>query len=131
MAGYTPLMWAAYRGHAKTVELLLETFDGNGDGVLTKRELRRRPDLYVTMDDDRSSVIEADELERSSSRVLVRGLDTVLDDFLDSVEDHRMTACAWAGGDWWGDYVLSLQPRDGREVAPLRAMVHRQAAARR
>lgn len=55
----------------------------------------------------------------------------VLDDFLDSVEAHRMTACAWAGGDWWGDYVLSLQPRDGREVAPLRAMVHRQAAARR
>lgn len=65
-----------------TVDLLLETFDGNGDGVLTKRELRRRPDLYVTMDDDRSSVIEADELERWSSRVLVWGLDTVLDDFL-------------------------------------------------
>lgn len=49
----------------------------------------------------------------------------VLDDFLAAIEAHGMTACAWAGGDWWGDYPLSLQPRNGLEVAPLRAMLER------
>lgn len=53
----------------------------------------------------------------------------VLDDFLTAVQTQGMTACAWAGGDWWGDYPLSLQSRGGREVAPLRAMLQRVPAA--
>ena len=103
-----------------TVELNLETFDGNGDGVLTKRELRRRPDLYVTMDDDRSSVIEADELERWSSRVLVWGLDTVLDDFLGRWD---------LDGD--GEADESVLPEAARTSAPpprVRALRLRQGA---
>ena len=55
----------------------------------------------------------------------------VLDEFLAAVQDHGMTACAWAGGDWWGDYPLSLQSRGGREVAPLSAMLRRAPAAGR
>ena len=55
----------------------------------------------------------------------------VLEDFLSTVQDHGITACAWAGGDWWGDYPLSLQPRGGREVAPLRAMLQRAPSAGR
>jgi len=47
----------------------------------------------------------------------------VLDRFLDSVKQERMTAVAWAGGNWWGDYALSLQPRGDQEVGPLRAIL--------
>lgn len=47
----------------------------------------------------------------------------VLEGFLASVQQERMTAIAWAGGDWWGDYALSLQPRGDREVGPLRAIL--------
>ena len=54
-----------------------------------------------------------------------------LDEFLAAVQDHGMTACAWAGGDWWGDYPLSLQSRGGREVAPLSAILRGAPAAGR
>jgi endoglucanase len=43
----------------------------------------------------------------------------VLEDFLTEVRRHNIKACAWAGGDYWGDYPLSLQARDGQDVAPL------------
>jgi endoglucanase len=49
----------------------------------------------------------------------------VLEDFLAEVRSAHVTAVAWAGGDWWGDYALSLQPRGGVAVAPLRAMLLR------
>lgn len=43
----------------------------------------------------------------------------VLDDFLLEMRRQGMTACAWAGGDMWGDYELSLEPRNGRNASPL------------
>ena len=54
----------------------------------------------------------------------------VLEDFLDEVRSAGVTAVAWAGGDWWGDYPLSLQPRGGEAVAPLRLMLQRERSPR-
>ena len=34
----------------------------------------------------------------------------VLAGFLAEVEANDLTVCAWAGGEWWGSYPLSLQP---------------------
>ena len=34
----------------------------------------------------------------------------VLEGFLAEVEANDLTVCAWAGGEWWGTYPLSLQP---------------------
>jgi endoglucanase len=47
----------------------------------------------------------------------------VLDRFLVRAQQEQMTAIAWAGGDWWGDYPLSLQPRNDQEVGPLNAIL--------
>ena len=47
----------------------------------------------------------------------------VLERFLKRVDEADMSAIAWAGGDWWGDYPLSLQPRGDTEVAPLKAIM--------
>ena len=54
----------------------------------------------------------------------------VLDRFLVRTQQEQMTAIAWAGGDWGGEYPLSLQPRNDQEVGPLNAIlrVARQAA---
>ncbi|WP_145195933.1 hypothetical protein [Planctomycetes bacterium Poly30] len=65
-----------------TRDVLLETFDGNGDGVLSKRELTKRPDLFTAADTDRSTLLEDDELGRIETIVLTRGLDVMADDFL-------------------------------------------------
>jgi endoglucanase len=34
----------------------------------------------------------------------------------------------WAGGDWWGDYMYSIQPKDGRQ-APQAALLARHIAS--
>ena len=47
----------------------------------------------------------------------------VLDGFLDRAKEKQMTAVAWAGGDWWGEYPLSLQPRNDQDVGPLIAIL--------
>lgn len=47
----------------------------------------------------------------------------VLDRFLDQAKQEKMTAVAWAGGDWWGEYPLSLQPRNDQDVGPLAAIL--------
>lgn len=46
----------------------------------------------------------------------------VLEEFLMEVRRHDIKACAWAGGDYWGDYPLSLQARDGQDVATLKRL---------
>ena len=51
----------------------------------------------------------------------------VLDRFLGEVRKRDMKACAWAGGGHWGGYVLSLDPRGGDDVAPLK-LIARHAA---
>ncbi len=40
----------------------------------------------------------------------------ILEDFLALLGERGIEACAWAGGDWWGDYPLSLQP--GADLSP-------------
>jgi len=38
---------------------------------------------------------------------------------LESLQDTNTLACYWAAGQWWGDYPLSVQPRDDmRRPAP-------------
>jgi endoglucanase len=43
----------------------------------------------------------------------------VLEQFLSETRRRNIKACAWAGGQYWGDYNLSMQPRGGYDVAPL------------
>ena len=43
----------------------------------------------------------------------------VLEQFLTEIRRRKIKACAWAGGQYWGDYNLSLEARDNRDVAPL------------
>lgn len=47
----------------------------------------------------------------------------VLDRFLSEIGRRDIKACAWAGGEYWGDYILSLQPRSGADVAPLQRIL--------
>ena len=67
---------------AATVESICAGLDANGDGQLTKRELRRRPMLFAQLDVDRSSIVEADELERAEGVLLRWGVESSPDDFL-------------------------------------------------
>lgn len=46
----------------------------------------------------------------------------LFDRFLEEVEERGMTACAWAGGDMWGDYILSLHLGPGSGGAPGQAL---------
>lgn len=63
-------------------DALRAAFGAAPGGPLTKRDLRRRPDLFRTLDVDLSSVVEPDELERAQARVGAGGLDAVPDTFL-------------------------------------------------
>jgi endoglucanase len=39
----------------------------------------------------------------------------VLENFLEYINSHCVNATYWAGGPWWGDYPLSIEPRKGLE----------------
>ncbi|MEO2094919.1 MAG: cellulase family glycosylhydrolase [bacterium] len=47
----------------------------------------------------------------------------VLDGFLLEIKRQGLTSCAWAGGDWWGDYSLALGPRGGADCEPLASIL--------
>jgi endoglucanase len=54
-----------------------------------------------------------------------------LDDLLDYLAENGDVWVGWnywAGGDWWGDYPLSIQPADGREK-PQAAILRRHVAS--
>lgn len=53
-----------------TRERLLETFDTDKDGTLTRRELAKRPDLALDMDDDGNTLVVASEI---ASRFVLMG----------------------------------------------------------
>jgi endoglucanase len=38
---------------------------------------------------------------------------TVLDTFLTYLDQHQIGGTYWAGGPWWGDYPLSVEPANG------------------
>ncbi|WP_417688210.1 glycoside hydrolase family 5 protein [Roseibium sp.] len=42
--------------------------------------------------------------------------------YLNSQGDIWLGWTAWAGGDWWGDYPLSLQPKDGNDRPQMKAL---------
>jgi endoglucanase len=46
--------------------------------------------------------------------------------FLHALDEAKVESCWWAAGEWWGDYKLSLQPRDNfRRPSPqMKAIVH-------
>ena len=41
--------------------------------------------------------------------------------FLRYCERNRIAACYWAGGEWWGDYPLSIQPADADSTSAKQA----------
>ncbi|QQS52202.1 MAG: glycoside hydrolase family 5 protein [Bacteroidota bacterium] len=43
----------------------------------------------------------------------------VLENFLQYLQQHCIPATYWAGGPWWGDYNLSLEPVNGVEKHPM------------
>ena len=51
-----------------------------------------------------------------------RGWDPVLGAFLELADEVGLETYAWAGGDWWGDYPLSLQPENGLHARALGQM---------
>ena len=65
----------------------------------------------------------------SRSPGCLAALSTVLDN-LDRNQDVWLGWTYWAGGRWWGDYMFSAEPRDGREppqLAVLRRHLRRPA----
>jgi endoglucanase len=52
----------------------------------------------------------------------------LVEHFLDELDRLGMDGCWWAAGEWWGEYKLSLQPRDDfRRPAPQLKALRRQA----
>ncbi len=48
----------------------------------------------------------------------------VLGHFLKALDQAGMESCSWAAGEWWGEYKLSIQPRDDyRRQAPQMAIL--------
>ncbi|MGB0332894.1 MAG: hypothetical protein ACPGPE_13880, partial [Planctomycetota bacterium] len=86
-----------------TVETICAGLDADGDGQLTKRELRRRPLLFTQLDVDRSSIVEADELERAEAVLLRWGVESGPDDFLTrwdldgsgKVDEDEVSSVVW------------------------------------
>lgn len=54
----------------------------------------------------------------------------LLDHFLHALDRTGMDGCWWAAGEWWGDYKLSIQPRENfQNPAPqLAHLVRRQSS---
>lgn len=64
-----------------TEEKMLAAFDTNGDGRLTRPEMRKRSRLFEQLDRDNSSVVEPDEITRARARIATNGLRMLPDDF--------------------------------------------------
>lgn len=52
---------------------------------------------------------------------------TVLDNFLVALDAAELGGTYWAGGPWWGDYPLSIEPRNGQD-RPQMAVLTRHLA---
>ncbi|HWR51129.1 MAG TPA: cellulase family glycosylhydrolase [Bryobacteraceae bacterium] len=44
---------------------------------------------------------------------------SVLDRFMVALDEAKMDATYWAAGEWWNDYKLSVQPRNGEDRVQL------------
>lgn len=66
-----------------TAEQLLATFDADNDKLLTARELKKRPDLFLELDVNRDGTVDANELAQRIRTVDGQGVDGVPDSFRD------------------------------------------------
>lgn len=64
-----------------TIERIYEVFDTDGDLRLTRRELKRRPDLFYEFDNNGDSLIDGREINRSVNLVNRNGVDVTAADF--------------------------------------------------
>jgi len=48
---------------------------------------------------------------------------TVLDQFLSYLDSNGIGGAYWAGGPWWGDYPLSVEPRNGQDRPQMAILV--------
>jgi len=62
------------------------------------------------------------EFGGSASPDCLEGLEQVVD-FIDSRGDAWIGWTAWAAGEWWTNYPLSLQPEDGRDTPQMTALL--------
>jgi aryl-phospho-beta-D-glucosidase BglC (GH1 family) len=46
---------------------------------------------------------------------------TALEGFVRHLREIQMPACYWAGGPWWGNYPLSIEPRNGQDRPQMKA----------
>jgi len=46
----------------------------------------------------------------------------VLDKFLNALEAAGVGGTYWAAGPWWGDYPLSVEPRNGRDRPQMKVL---------
>ena len=44
---------------------------------------------------------------------------TVLDNFLSHLKENCINGTYWAGGPWWGDYILSVEPNEDTDKAQM------------
>jgi Ca2+-binding EF-hand superfamily protein len=81
--------WPARRGYTVPLppgtkpETVLAVLDKDGDKILSRRELEKRPDLLYERDVDGSGVIEANELKIACDILSVTGVDFVRDGFIE------------------------------------------------
>ncbi|MBL8859357.1 MAG: hypothetical protein JNL28_12675 [Planctomycetes bacterium] len=66
-----------------TIERLLAMFDKDGDRNLSRRELEKRPDFLVEMDDNDDDIVGYEELKVRCDVLLGRGVDVVHDGFVE------------------------------------------------
>ena len=45
-----------------------------------------------------------------------------MDRFVSHLREIRMSGCYWAGGPWWHDYPLSIEPRGGEDRPQMKAL---------
>ena len=66
-----------------TRETVLAFFDTDGDGILSTKELRPRPDILAECDDTGDGRVELMELKSDLDRIDTQGVDVTLDGFLE------------------------------------------------
>jgi aryl-phospho-beta-D-glucosidase BglC (GH1 family) len=52
----------------------------------------------------------------------------VMEHFLNYLDSHGVSSTYWAGGPWWGDYPLSIEPRDGADRPQMSILTNEQIA---
>jgi len=53
----------------------------------------------------------------------------VLDRFLAAMRENGLGGTYWAAGPWWGDYPLSVEPRDGKDRPQMAVLQYHAAGA--